>query len=151
MSFDFENPHQPTPFRRVAAISTRDQSDNSYLNLIKQFDNSHLNLIKQSNNMSFNKELNNNKLISVNLKFTESFIVTSQLDSTKLTRSTKTKSLRIIKIFLHLAILKQKQKGYDINLEKLSIKTLRAALLTMFANKNSKILQNSITKDVLIF
>ena len=56
-----------------------------------------------------------------------------------------------MKFFLHIVILKRKQEDYNINLEKSSIKISRTALLTMFANKNLKISQNSITKNVLIF
>ena len=45
-----------------------------------------------------------------------------------------------MKIFLHIVILKQKRKDHDINLEKSLIKMLRTALLTMFINKNLKML-----------
>ena len=74
--------------------------------------------------MLFNKELNNNKLISINLKFTKSFIVTLQFNSVKLIRYAKTKLFKIMKIFLYVVILKRKQKDHDINLKKLLIKML---------------------------
>ena len=88
--------------------------------------------------MLFNKELNNNKLISINLKFIKSFIVSSQFDSIKLIKFAKIKFFKMMKIFLYIAILKQKRKDYNINLKKLLIKMLQAALLIMLANKNSK-------------
>ena len=52
----------------------------------------------------------------------------------------------MIKTFLHVAISKRKRKDHDIDLKKSSIKILRAALLTMLANKNLKMSQNSIIK-----
>ena len=55
-----------------------------------------------------------------------------------------------MKINLHIAILKRKQKNHDINLKRLSIKMLQTTLLTMLVNKNLKISQNSITKNVSI-
>ena len=88
--------------------------------------------------MLFNKGLNNNKLILVNLKFTKSFIITLQLNLIKSISFIKTKLLKIIKTFLHIVILKQKQKDYNINFKKSLIKMLQATLLTMFANKNLK-------------
>ena len=50
----------------------------------------------------------------------------------------KIKLFKIIKIFLHIAILKQKQEDHDINFKKLLIKILRTTLLIMFVNKNLK-------------
>ena len=79
-------------------------------------------------------------MISVNLKFTKSFIVTLQFNLAKSIKSAKIKSFKMMKIFLHIVILKQKRENYNINLEKSSIKMLRTALLTMLANKNLKIL-----------
>ena len=90
--------------------------------------------------MLFNKELNNIKLISDNLKFTEFFIVTLQLDLITLIKSAKTKLFKIIKIFLHILILKRKRKNYNFNFKKSLIKILQTTLLTMFINKNLKIL-----------
>ena len=59
--------------------------------------------------MLFNKELNNNKLI---------------FNLVKLIRSTKTKSFKMMKIFLYIVILKRKRENYNINLEKSLIKML---------------------------
>ena len=74
--------------------------------------------------MLFDKELNNNKLILVNLKFIEFFTVTLQFNLIKSTKFKKTELFEMIKIFLHIVILKQKQKDHDINFKKSSIKIL---------------------------
>ena len=74
--------------------------------------------------MLFNKELSNNKLILVNLKFIKSFIITLQLDLTKLVSFTKMKLFKTIKTFLHIAISKRKRKDHDVNFKKSLIKML---------------------------
>ena len=64
---------------------------------------------------------------------------------------TKLKLFKIMKIFLHVAMLKRKRENYDNNFKKLIIKMLRAALLLMLVNKNLKILRKLIIKNILVF
>ena len=54
--------------------------------------------------MLFNKELNDNKLILVNLKLIKSFIITSQLNLAKLISFAKTKLFKIIKTLIYCNI-----------------------------------------------
>ena len=57
----------------------------------------------------------------------------------------------MIKIFLHVVMLKRKRNDYNNDFKKSIIKILRITLLLMFINKNLKILRELITKNVLVF